>query len=240
MTVVRETPSASVSSRSLGSRVPSADPAVADEQHQRVGQPGVGGRAVEVADEGGGAGGADRLRSMQATVPRLAIQRRPISAHDWRRDHDRRPAPRPCPTSARSPSSAPAGWPPPAAAARRPGPVRRLAGDDGPRRPRAGAVGRAALRPDPARADHARPGASSLMSFVVLVLLDPAARDARARHDRQRARGRLLRRRHAGAARPARRAGGPDRADGRRRRALRARQRDVHRRPARPRSRATA
>ena len=37
----------------------------------------------------------------------------------------------------------------------------------------AGALGRAALRPDPAPADHARPGARDRSSFVVLLLWIP-------------------------------------------------------------------
>ena len=148
-------------------------------------------------------------------------------------DRHRRPAPhRPRPDRAaarRSPR------PPAAAAVRRPRPVRRLAGADGARRPRPGAVGRAALRPDPARADHPRPGRRR-DELRGAAALDPAAGEARPRHHLQRARRRLLRRRDPRAARPAgRRWSLRIGADGRRHRALRAGQRALHRRPVRPR-----
>ena len=79
------------------------------------------------------------------------------------------------------------------AALRRPGAVRVLDRADGPLRPRPGAVGRAALRPDQALPDRHRAGAGD-RQLRGDAGLDPAARDARARHDLERPRDRPVHR----------------------------------------------
>ncbi len=142
---------------------------------------------------------------------------------------------RPSPSSGRRPAARGPAGSPAAAAGRRAGAVRRQPRADGARQRRPRAVGRAALRPDRARADHARPGgrADELRRAAAV---DPAARAARHRHHRQRADGRLLGRRDAVGARRAACRRRPDRVHGRRRRALRRRVGPLHRRPARPRS----
>ena len=106
------------------------------------------------------------------------------------------------------PAARRAARPPAAAAVRRAGALRRLAGADGPRRPRPRALGRAALRPDPAPADHARPGASWSMSFVVLLLWIPLREMPGLGTISNAIVVGVVRRRDPRAARPARRAGG--------------------------------
>ena len=149
-------------------------------------------------------------RSMQATVPRLAISSKGHLAEGWARDQHRptlaTAARGSSPTSARSPSCAPAG-----SGAGCPSSTLGLVlygvsialmvrGDLGLR-----AVGRAALRPHPAPADHARPGAGD-RELRGAGALDPAARDARHRHHLQR--DRLSASRPTRSSRPARPARG--------------------------------
>ena len=73
MTVVRETPSATLRSRSLGQPEVDVDPAVADQQAQLVGEPGVRRAAVEVAGERRRAAAAAMDPVMQSTLSQLAI-----------------------------------------------------------------------------------------------------------------------------------------------------------------------
>src|SRR5688500_13182078 len=100
---------------------------------------------------------------MQTTLPRLAIDEKANLLETWAHEHHFRHHWRATPHRPRRPRpdrAAPRRPPPPpsAAAAHRSRPVRRLAGHDGARSPRPGALGRVALRLHPARADDDRPG----------------------------------------------------------------------------------
>ena len=177
-----------------------ADPAVADQQAERLGEAGVRRVAVEPVDEGGGPGRADGLRHAGHCLTIGYLGEGQLARH-WTGDRDRH-AHRGTPADPARPGSGGAAASGPAAAAagpavRRPAGVRRVVGADGARRPRPGALGRAALGLHRARADHPRPGRHPVQLRGAGVL-DPAPGEAGHRHHLQRAGRRPQRRRHPG------------------------------------------